>query len=169
MRIPPVTLKWWNSMGFEAATAADIMRVEAALGQELPADYKAFVGEHGFVEWDIDIPDSFDYRLGPEHQPTIKNDGCISHLWPVRHLERMAADQRSEGQDGLPLLYPNTHFPIGGTPGQDQILLELTPKPGRIWFWPEREDPWGTGDNTELGFVAETFTAFIEGLRMGDL
>lgn len=169
MRIPPTTLEWWGSMGFEPASEADIARVEAALGLTLPDDYKAFLKAHGFVEWDIDIPDSFDYRFGPDHQPTVKNDGCISHLWPAAHLERMAADVRTGAAGSPPLFYPNTHFPIGGTPGQDQILMELTPKQGRIWFWPEREDHWGQGDNTELGFVAETFTDFIEGLRLGDV
>jgi hypothetical protein len=69
----------------------------------------------------------------------------------------------------VPDAYPGTYFAIGGTPGQDQILMELSPTPGRIWFWPERKDAWGTGDNTELGFVADSFTAFIEGLRLSKM
>ena len=54
-------------------------------------------------------------------------------------------------------------FPVGGNAGQDLILLDL--RDGSVWFLPEgREDPWGTGDNTELGYVAPKFSDFINGL-----
>ncbi|WP_308915780.1 SMI1/KNR4 family protein [Jannaschia sp. LMIT008] len=167
MNIPPETLEWWASMDVPPATEKEVARVERAIGQPLPADYVRFLRQHGFVEWDIDTPDSFDYSVREEGQVVTHTDGSISHLWDADHIERMAADVRAPGGTP-PLLYPNTHFPIGGTPDQDQILMELTPKAGRIWYWPERVDEWGSGDNTALGFVADDFTTFVENLRLGD-
>ncbi len=58
-------------------------------------------------------------------------------------------------------------FPIGGNANEDLILLDLND--GSIWLLPEgRDDVWGTGDNTELGYVAPSFTDFINGLRKGE-
>jgi len=32
-------------------------------------------------------------------------------------------------------------------------------------FWPESADRWGLGDNTALGFVADSFEDFINSLQ----
>lgn len=168
MQTPSQTLTWWASKGLTGANADEIERAKAAIGPLVPYDYLEFLQTYGFVEWDLDIPDSFEYRLLSYPHQVINKAASITHLWPARHIERMAADVRTAENDSLPLYYPNTHFPIGGTGGQAQIVLELEPAPGRIWFWPEREDERGSGDNTELGFVADNFTNFVEGLRLGD-
>ena len=163
-RIPAATLEFWNDLGIAPATAEEIAEVEALAGRSLPADYKGFLKDHGFVEWDMDIPDTFDYRLGTD-QPVVKS-AYIAHLSNLAFLREFDKYGRADNpSQGLPQ-FPAEYFPIGGTPGQDKILLELGT--GRIWYWPERADPWGTGDNTELGYVAESFTRFVEGLRLGD-
>ena len=43
--------------------------------------------------------------------------------------------------------------------------MEMGKHPGRIWYWPFNEWAWGTEDNTWLGFVADDFRDFINGLR----
>lgn len=114
----------------------------------------------------LTIPDRFEYRLNEGGQETVK-EGSITHLWPVEMISRMMEFGRvDDPENGLPQ-YPENMFPIGGTAGQDMILLELSPQKGRIWYWPEREDAWGRGDNKTLGYVAGSFTDFINNLRMG--
>ena len=67
-------------------------------------------------------------------------------------------------EEGLPMI-PRNVFPIANGYGQELVSIELEPSPGRIWYWPERQDPWGTGDNTQLGYAADDFYVFINGLR----
>ncbi len=167
MKIPAATLEFWAEAGFSPATRDEVARVAELMGRTPPADYQEFLLSHGFVEWDIDIPDTFQWRLRGEGQDVVKSSS-VTHLEPVRKMESYLRHGRVDDPSrGLPQ-FPAEFFPIAGTAGQDAILMELAPEHGRIWYWPEREDPWGTGDNTELGFVAESFTAFIEGLRLGD-
>ncbi|NJN05155.1 MAG: SMI1/KNR4 family protein [Rhodobacteraceae bacterium] len=166
MKIPAATLAYWTTRGFPPATPLEIAELEALAGQALPADLIGFLRTHGFVEWDIDIPDTFDYRLGQSGQTVVKSAyvGRMASLHSLRDFVRYG---RAENPSlGLPQ-FPPTYWPVVRTPGQDVVLTELGPSAGRIWYWPERADPWGTGDNTELGFVADSFTAFIEGLRLG--
>lgn len=164
MSIPSATLNWWAAQGLVPATSDELARVKAAIGPDGSADYIDFLARHGFATWDMDIPDTFEYQLAQSGGTLVKR-ASITHLWRCDHIERMAADVREAG-DGLPLYYPNTHFPIGCAGGQTQVLLELSGTPGRIWFWPERADEWGTGDNITLGFVANSFAEFVDALML---
>lgn len=167
MRIPGATLEYWNARAFPPATPEEIDELVGLAGYQLPADLTGFLRSYGLVEWDIDIPDTFDYRLGGEGQSIVRSAfvGRMASLNSLRNHVRYG--QAYNPSMGLPQ-YPANYWPIVRTPGQDVVLIELEPTLGRIWYWPEREDPWGTGDNTEPGFVADSFTAFIEGLRLGD-
>ncbi len=61
--------------------------------------------------------------------------------------------------------FPADYLPVGNSAGQSQILLELRPASGRVWYWRESEWRWGTGDKIELGFVANNFYDVINNLQ----
>lgn len=166
VRIPEETLAYWREGDCPLASDDDIERIEALAGAPLSPDYTSFLRSHGFVLWDIDTPNSFDYSL-KAGGGTVLREGSITHLETIQSLTRIMSYARdNDPSRGLPR-WPANYFPVAGTAGYDAILMELSPQNGRIWFWPEREGSWGTGDNKALGRVADSFTAFIEDLRIG--
>ena len=167
-QIPESMQEYWNSHPEPKATAADIARIEAAIGSALPAPYVEFVTQFGFVVFD-DVPEMrclFDYTVTfPDRQEIREGDIGFLHE-PDRLLMAYENLTTSEFEDDeqSPSFPPN-FLPVGNDAGQGQILLELGEQAGRVWYWPEREWAWGTQDNTWLGFVSEDFYQFINGLR----
>ena len=168
LKIPVETLVYWQSREGDFKKAPpDIVAAIAAMGHgRLPKDYLEFIAAYGFPEWEYTIPDSFDARTDEGGQ-VIVEARAISHLWPLDSLAAMTRNiWRDEPQNGYPML-PGNMFPIGGDPGQDLVLIEMEPDNGRIWYWRAVPDVWGTPGNRTLGFVADSFTDFINNLRMG--
>ena len=164
--IPQETLAYWARRGYQPATEAEIAEASAVWGAPPPDDYRDFLRQFGFVNWDVDTPDTFDYRIR-EGGNLVEREQSITHVQNLEGLRRMRKFGWSDEPDnGLPVA-PEHMFPAAETAGHDLILLDLND--GSVWFLPEgREDPWGTGDNTELGRVADSFTAFVNGLRLGE-
>jgi hypothetical protein len=167
-RIPVETLAYWQRREADigAPDAAALATVVGLANGKLPQDYIDFVKTYAFPLWEFSIPDSFDARFEHDGQ-TVVSEKAISHLWSDRALLEMTPNiWRDEPQNGLPML-PQNMFPVGGDPGQDLILVEMEPNCGRIWYWEYSTDAFGTGSNKILGLVADTFTDFINNLRMG--
>lgn len=163
-KIPERTAAFWAAKNRPRASASDIATIEELAGAKLPQSYVEFVTRYGFVIWNRDYPDTFDYSLSEEGVTEVY-EGSIAFLNNVDRLEAMMDNVYEDSpEEGLPMI-PRNVFPIANGYGQELVSIELEPSPGRIWYWPERQDPWGTGDNTQLGYAADDFYVFINGLR----
>jgi hypothetical protein len=167
-QIPHSMLAYWNGDNKPKASAADIARIEQAIGAALPAPYVEFVTEFGFVVFGRDREQRyhFDYLVTLPDRKEVR-EGNIRFLHPADGL-LMAYDNLTtaefEGDEQTPC-FPSTYLPVGNDAGQGQILLEIGEQAGRVWYWPYNEWAWGTRTNTWLGFVAGNFYEFINKLR----
>jgi hypothetical protein len=170
IQVPIETLAYWQSREGEFKTASpEVVATVAKMGGgRLPADYLGFIANYGFVPWEYTVPDRFDAKVDDGGQ-TVVTERAVTHLWSHVALARMLENiWRDDPANGFPML-PTNMFPVAGTAGQDLILMELEPQNGRIWYWQFSNDAWGQPSNRVLGHVANSFTDFINGLRMGPL
>jgi hypothetical protein len=166
LKIPVATLAYWQRRAFAPATLEEVAAMNALAQGRFSADFLAFLKDYGFVLWEYTVPNTFDF-LREENGQRIVSEAAITYVHDPNSLDRvMGSIWLDDAANGYPML-PNNMVPIGGTAGQDMILMEMTPDNGRIWYWEFSNDAWGTGSNRRLNFVANTFTDFINNLRMG--
>ncbi len=158
----------WAAKGKPKATAADIQAIETATGARLASPYVEFVTQFGFVLFgdDDEARCMFSYTLVYEGRVEQRQSDIAFMNQPDRLIRawRTLTGAADPSDETLPA-FPANYLPIGNDSGQGQILLELSPESGRIWYWPEREWAWGKHDNTVLGRVANDFYSFINSLR----
>jgi hypothetical protein len=163
--VPQPLVDYWSRKNKPKATDADIEALERYVGEPLPTPYTTFLRDYGYVVFPVHGPDSFDTAFEERSQRVIRR-GSIAFVRAagkvIRAHERLPRD---DPQAGFPL-FPANHLPVGGDAGQSQILLELHPSTGRVWFWPERAERWGEPGNRSLGYVAPDFAAFVNGLEV---
>ncbi len=150
------------------ATAADIALAESQLGIRLPADYKAFVTQHGFVIFGRDPEERnlCSYVIQNGAQTETRQCGVrflLDLKQAVSNYQYMISEEDPE-DDSRPMI-PHGYLPVASDTGHGRLLLDIAAHPGQVWFWPESEWRWRLEDNRALGFVAETFEAFIHDLR----
>jgi hypothetical protein len=166
--ITPAMQASWAADNEPKATAADIAAAEAALGVKLPDDYKEFISRHGFVMFGRDSEERnlFSYVIEDRGQRETRQRG-VSFLLEldkaVGNYRYMTSTEDPE-DDSRPMI-PEGYLPIASDAGHGRLLLDIAANPGQVWFWPQSEWRWGMEDNRALGFVAESFEAFINGLR----
>lgn len=164
----PAMLASWAADNEPKATPADIAMAESALGVRLPDDYKEFVSRYGFVMFGRDAEERnlFSYVIEEGGQRETRQRG-VSFLLEldkaVRNYRYMTSTEDPE--DETRPMIPDGYLPIASDAGHGRLLLDIAAHPGQVWFWPQSEWRWGTQDNRRLGFVAESFEAFINGLR----
>lgn len=166
IQVPPQVVRGWHVHPPRIATDADIAMLEAAFGGRLPTSYVAFVQSQGFVNFGYDPQQTrvFTYSRSTGAQRELRQ-GYVGFLAvPERALQtwRTFTDKSDPDAEDLPLI-PDGFFPAGNDLAQGLILIELST--GKIWYWPESAWRWGTEDNLHLGFVADDFDDFINGLR----
>jgi hypothetical protein len=161
--------EYWNASGELKTTASDISKIEAAIGSKLAQPFVDFVTEFDCIVFQpgvIGMRCMFYYTVQFYDRKEIResniaffhNADDIIQAWKI-------VTQYEDEEEGLPQ-FPANYLPVGNDSGQGLILLELGEHAGRVWYWEEKADAWGTGDNAEpLGFVAEDFYEFINGLR----
>jgi hypothetical protein len=177
LQVPEAMQAYWEKKVSPKVTPADIALIESVFGKPLPASYVEFVTQYGFVVFD-DVPGMlcyFDYRIVPskENKFATENEigrGDIAFLYEPEELIKAyeictTRQAYEEEKDEMFPKFPRNYLPIGNDAGQGTILMEISEKPGRIWFWYENEWAWGMEDNTWLGFVADDFKDFINGLK----
>ena len=68
----------------------------------------------------------------------------------------------------LPQLFVNIGYADPAHPDGAEVVMNVVkgdPDYGKVYAWVKANDPWMTGDNTRgLGHVADSFTAFMNGL-----
>jgi hypothetical protein len=167
-QIPEVMLARWQKEDEPKATASDIRLIESSLGIKLPVPYVEFVSQYGFVMFN-DVPgmcDQFSYTITYPDRLEAHEGNIAYVMQPDRVIQSYnIATDPDYGEEWSPC-FPRNYLPIAGDAGQGLILLELDgDHPGRIWYWTEKQWPWGEEDNTWLGFVAENFYDFINNLH----
>lgn len=168
-QIPDTMLNYWQLKNKPKATAEDIQLIESSLGIKLPTSYVEFITRYGFVIFQSGIDgmrDAFDYTITYPDRVEV-HEGDIAYMMKADRVIQSynIATDPDYGEEWSPC-FPRNYLPIAGDAGQGSILLELDgDHPGRIWYWTEKQWPWGEEDNTWLGFVAESFYDFINNLH----
>jgi len=171
-KVTDAMLADWQAKAKPKASSADIQKIEQSLRIKLPQPYIDFVEQYGFVVFgrDADRRHLFRCRYTATGQ-TVERSGDIAFLETPDNLilaYRNLTEPEYDGDETLPA-FPKEYIPVGNDAGQGQILLEMSPQHGRVWYWKEKEWRWGTEDNTELGFVADNFYDFINNLQADPL
>jgi hypothetical protein len=171
-KITPGMEQAWLAMGKPKATAQDIAQIEGALGIQLPRDYVDFVTHYGFVVFGRDDERrwQFSYVIERGGQKVTRQRG-ISYLFtPEKMLTiyRYMISSEDPDDETRPMI-PAGYLTIGSDSGHARLLLDTSVNPGQILFWPQSDWRWGTEDNISLGFVADSFEDFINGLRSDPL
>jgi len=151
---------------------AQVVSLEAMLGESLPPDYRAFVLEHGTpypvddeavveVEWrrwrriDREL-------IGEEEGADFETLYPFFGLWRPKNIQETY--ERIHMHDGRKQIFIEKHFlPIGHDTGGTLYLLDLsTSGEGSVWAWGMNlNDPWSQRANVYIGFVANSFTDLI--------
>lgn len=136
------------------ATAKQVAAFEAVLSVKLPADYKKFLYT---TNGGIPTPNCFNV---PD-----RSDALCDILYGI-HEKRGQSDLEWEQEqasqwDPLPLGF----VAIGHDPGGSSLLLATSGKDaGKVYFW-NRDGMWVREDGHNTFPVANSFTAFLAGLR----
>jgi len=157
----------WRDLPKPKATAADIAQIESVLGIRLPASYVEFVTRYGFVVFGRDPEDRsmFRYVIDAGGQKETRQGDIRALFRPDKLLlaHRNMTTAESPDDKTRPMIPPG-YLPIASDAGQGAILLDVAMRPGQVWYWRDNPVRWGLDDNTVIGFVAEDFEAFINGL-----
>ena len=165
MQIDAKTLAAWATEGTTPATKEQVSELQANAGKELPEDYLEFVATFGFPNWPLDGATKFTHSHDLGHRQVMLKDDLGSLISPDQL--KYTADELTEK---LPDLSPRLKraIPLAGTyDGHALLILELDPIAGQVWHWSD-ENQWVDFDKLTLGFVARSFSAFIEGLAPSD-
>lgn len=149
-------------------TDAEIADIESLFGQSLPDDYKQFVRSFGgavFYDNTAEDVEAIPYRFIYTYKTgdfSKDFEGVISAINPPKTItdahKYMIDDPDNETETSF---FPPNMLPFAGDLEQNYLLLELGTDTPRVWFWEDKPDAWGQEDNTLVGFVAESFAAFI--------
>lgn len=158
----------WESDNRSVALKSDIEQIESALNLKLPVPYIEFVMTYGFVIFGNDNENTsvFNYKYtdGQQHNTLQQEVAFLSTADLVIKAHRILTDSSDPDDHSLPS-FPKSFIPVGNDLGQGKILIESAPHHGRVWYWPESESRWGSEGNHQLGFIADDFYDFINGLQ----
>lgn len=79
-------------------------------------------------------------------------------------IHRYMTTAESPHDETRPMI-PSGYVPVGSDAGHGSTLLDIAANPGQVWYWRDSPARWGLDDNVAIGFVANHFEAFINGLR----
>ena len=166
--IPSAVRASWAVANEPKAAPADIALAESQLGIQLPADYKAFVTQYGFVVFGQDPEERnlFSCVIEKAGQTETLRRG-VRYLLDLKQVVsgyRYMISEQDPGDESRPMI-PRGYLPVASDAGHGRLLLDIAAHPGQVWFWPQSEWRWGLEDNRALGYVAESFEAFINGLQ----
>lgn len=142
-------------------SAQALGELEQLIGTSLPDDYRCFLEAHNGG-----YPTPARFRI-------IWNGQMEARRFPYDDVDRLYGVARENWTD-LQIRYqcylgrvPRDTIPIGGDPGPNVILLGITgPRRGQVLFWVSdgERDEGDEPDDSNVGFVATNFTAFLDSL-----
>ena len=141
--------------------AGAIAELERKIGAVLPEDYRRFLDQY-----DGGFPEPPRFRITWKGQPWARRfpyDDVSIFFGPSRASPSNLVIEWERFKDRV----PRDTLPIGMDPGGSLILLGISgPRRGEVLFWAsdyeveEGEEP----DDRNVGFVAPSFTAFLDAL-----
>jgi hypothetical protein len=150
---------------FDKASQADVALIRSIPPLPVPETYLEFITRFGYLSFHpLNDPCDFEYAYREPELSMTFNDSVKSFM----RADKVKAYYNGlvvEEDDDLPK-FPNFMLPICSNPGQSHVLLECGGESDRVWFWEFQGDAWGEGNNVRLGFVADTFQAFLDKLRV---
>lgn len=133
-------------------TVKDVRSFEKKVGFKLPEDYVQFL-----VEANGGVPNSCTYIALPETD--------VAMLDALMGIGRERGFSLEFGVDEFSDVLPENSIIIGRDPGGNAFLLVQNPEAGGIYFWDRGGLIAASDDDSNLYFVAETFTEFLSRLR----
>ncbi len=161
----------------------DIQDIEQACSFICPKDYKKFAITYGGVSFNtscyndfldakndndqgVDFPDFTTASL-------LTADGkrslglSIDKLFGPQEIKTTYLDHtRGPLFDKVTTFFPANLLPIGCCGGSDLFLLASEPDGGKVLFWEQNYDDWGSNSNTDLWNVSDSFEEFIASLKI---
>jgi len=148
----------------DRASEADLAMLRGLTALDVRQSYREFISTWGYIRFDpLDDPCEFTYAY---REPGMATDlrSSISMFMPADKVAQYYHGLVLDVDEDLPK-FPAHMLPICFTPGQSHVLLECGGDTDRVWFWEFRGNAWREGAPS-LGFVAETFQDFLNGLRV---
>lgn len=165
LTLPPLIAAMTQRETFAKASEADAALIRGLPPLAVPESYIEFITRYGYLVFDpLDDPCEFEYEYR-EPEMSMKFADSVSTFMPADKVKAYYHGLVVEEDDDLPK-FPNFMLPICFNPGQSHVLLECGGESDRVWFWEFQGEPWGEGNNVRLGFVADTFQAFLDKLRV---
>ncbi|WP_020178965.1 SMI1/KNR4 family protein [Methylopila sp. M107] len=144
----------WESV---ADPTAAIENWEAASGETLPADYRAFLKT--FNGGRI-YPNMFAYSVPLTGASSTGAMTFLDRLHDWAHVEAVSGGEMFGDR------FPPGFLAIGCDPGGMEILLSLRAEDhGAAFCWLHDDEPWGSPRNAHVHWLAASFDDFVDGLR----
>lgn len=146
-------------------TPEQVAQIEARIGEALPEPYKEIVMTHGDLYFEH--PRLFDVEWqridGEPLDPAESRDFVTEYATYGFHSAERVLEQLDLIRMNIGDNLPERYFPFAQDLQAMHLMLDL--KRGRghgaIWAWWFKSEPWGTGDNQYVGYVAESLEAFL--------
>ena len=166
----------------KAFTHEKILNIERDCSFSCPKDYKEFVTTYGAVSFNtscyndflevtgstdglVDVPDFTTAKLLKGGEERLLSVSLSDLYTPEQIMSTYLDFTKGPLVDGATTLFPAYLLPIGSCGGEDLFLLENEHDGGRVLYWEQVYDEWGTNGNVDLWHVADSFQEFIAGLE----
>ena len=149
--------------------AQAIEELEASVGSKLPDDYKDFVTKLGGVRfpsprvtYDVEWRRVDAKALESDEDEDFEDDFMLLVLSDPENIHEHIRYLHAKDGTYEPFL-PKTFFPFAKGATGDYLVMSLAENDyGAVYVYFPSDDPWGTGENNYLGYIASSFTDFIE-------
>ncbi len=151
-------------------TEAEIQRLIRAAEKPLPQDYLDFLREFGGVSF-ADAGVTFDVTwqrvdgqpMAADEDDDFEDDFMILILSSPQMVLETRSWLHGDDNPHLPPIIPKTLFPISRDADRGILLISLAEGTyGHVYIYFPGYDLWGTGNNNYLGYIASSFTDFIQ-------
>jgi SMI1 / KNR4 family (SUKH-1) len=153
-------IEWQPLAGLDAAGPLAISALEAALGHALPGDYAAWLRDVNGGRPTTDY-----WQFDARWRADLSGLNETMELYRLYGLGEQEPSVLARQRD-LAGRIPRDAIPIGDAAGPVLLMLLNEDAYGHIKLW--LPDTWGDHDQThpeQLGHIADSFGAFLHGLR----
>jgi hypothetical protein len=159
--------RWTEDM--PKATSDDLLQltqIETSIKQAFPAEYKEIITNYGFPYFEpamCFVPVWQKYNNEPFTQEELEGMTDVPERGIATFQEITTLAETYELLAQFPGYIPPQLFPFTKDFGTSYLAFKLddSPQHGSIWCVVNSDEPWGTGDNQCVGYVAPNLTEFL--------